>query len=55
MTVPFVRGQKGAYVREKAKSLLKREKTKTPRFLKDKKINQKLWNEMLREIKGQSN
>ncbi len=34
---------------EAVKGLFKREKRSTPRFLKDTKPNQKLWNEMLRE------
>lgn len=34
---------------ESVKSLFKREKKPIPRFLKDTKPNQKIWNEMLRE------
>jgi len=36
---------------QKVLKLLKREKHKPARFLRDTKPNPKLWNEMLREIK----
>jgi hypothetical protein len=32
-------------------SLLRREKPKTHKFLKEKKLNPKLWNEVLAEVK----
>jgi len=32
-------------------SILKRDKHKTPRFLRDNKPDPKLWNEMLKEVK----
>lgn len=37
---------------EAIKSLFKRGKAPTPRFLKDTKPNQQLWNELLRDKKA---
>jgi hypothetical protein len=43
-------GLKGGLLVKYLKSLFKREKNTTPRFLKETKPNPKLWNELAKEL-----